>query len=263
MFENKLKKKIAAGEAALGSWIAFSDPYAVEVMGQAGFEWLLIDTEHCPIETLALRNILVALHGYDVVPVVRLMANEQPYFKMALDLGAPAVIVPMIESTADAMRAVEYCRYPPVGRRGFGPTRASNYSKDLEEYLARANDYILLVAQIESVKAVQSAAEIMSVKGIDVVFIGRGDLSTSMGLPGQMKHPAVKAAVDTIIAAARQAAKPWGIVASTPEEFVDYVERGATLVTVGGDLGFLLTGSSEAASRTRKLLFERKVGSPA
>ncbi len=254
MFENELKKKINRGEPAIGSWIAFSDPYAVEVMGEAGFDWLVIDTEHCAIGPESLRNILVALKGSKSVPVVRLMNNNPDYFKMALDLGARGVIVPMVQSVEEARLAVNSCRYPPVGIRGNGPVRASNYFIHYDEYMKEANEETLLVAQIETIQTLMNLDGILAISEIDAIFIGTGDLSTSMNLCDQLDHPEVQQVIERIIAAAKQAQKPFGTITGTPEDLVSYVKRGATLMTVNGDLGFLIQGAFECQKQTRALI---------
>ncbi len=254
MCKNRLKSLIQAGQPAIGSWIAFSDPYSVEIMAEVGFDWLLIDTEHCPISTDALRSILIAAKGNETIPVVRLMNNQADYFKLALDLGAQGVIVPMVQTVEDARRAVDNCRYPPTGSRGFGPVRASRYHLDLETYIRGANENILLVAQIESIQAVRNLDAILEVPGIDAIFIGPADLSASMNLLGGMKHPQVLKVIGEIMEHARSRKIPFGLPAGSPSELKEYVERGATLVTVGGDLGFLLNGAQESLRQTRALL---------
>ena len=257
MFKNRLKEMIRKGQPAIGTFIAFSDPHTVEVMADIGFDWFFIDTEHCTIGMEGLRDILVAMKGSHTVPVVRLMNNQPDYFKVALDLGAEGVIVPMIESAEDARRAVQYCRYPPLGTRGFGPVRASRYHLYLDEYAKAANAEILLVAQIESHRAIQELDAILAVSGIDAIFIGQADLTSSMNLIGQWGHPEVKAAIDQIIRQAKKVRMPFGTPASSPEDFAEYVARGATLMTVGGDLEWLQQAALDSLKRTKSLLESR------
>ena len=254
MFKNALKEKIRAGRPALGSWIAFSDPYAVEVMINAGYDWLLIDTEHCPIGTESLRNILIAMKGTPVVPIVRLMNNHPDYFKMALDLGAAGVVVPMVESAALARLAVEYCRYPPLGKRGCGPVRASNYFRHYDEYMAQANDEILLAVQIETIQTLPELDLILQVDGIDAVFVGPGDMEMSMQALPRDERPPLDQVVSQIFEKARKAGIPYGTLCGTPEDFEKRAQQGATLLTVGGDLGFLMDAAADCQRRTRSLL---------
>lgn len=254
MFQNRLKRMIREGQPAVGCWVNLSDPSGVEIIASAGFDWLLIDTEHSPIGPQSLRDTLIACRGSDSVPMVRLMGNEPEYFKMALDLGAYGVIVPMIESGEDARRAVEYGRYPPAGIRGFSPMRASNYFRRVEEYIKEADQEILLVAQIETIKAVEHVEAIVSTRGIDGIFIGPSDLASSMNLIGQLRHPDVQEKIDQVISEVRARGIPYGIPTTSLEEFEHFVERGATLLTVGGDIPFLRDGADRCLRGRRELL---------
>jgi len=258
MAKNKVKEMLRSGRTAIGSWISICDAFSVEAMGGQGFDWLLIDTEHSPIGREGLRNILVALKGSESLPVVRLTSNSADYFKMALDLGAQGIVVPMIESSDDASRAVEYCRYPPAGKRGIGPVRASNYFRELDKYLEEANDEILLVAQIETTRSVQNLEAILEVKGIDGIFIGPADLAGSMGMARQVGHPEVTKVIDHVAATARRLGRPFGLPTWSPEELVTYTKSGATLPLLGGDLRFLMDGAQQNLERARSLLTAKR-----
>lgn len=258
MFNNNIKTRIRRGEPVIGSWIALSDPYAVEAMANAGFDWLVIDTEHCPIGIEALRNILIATKGTLAAPVVRLMNNNPDYFKMALDLGAAGVIVPMVETVQDAQRALEASRYPPLGRRGCGPVRASDYFRQYDQYMERANDDILVAVQIETVQTLPVLDDILQVNGVDAIFVGPSDLGLSL-TSLKDPRPTVESLMAEIFEKARHAGVPYGTLSATPEEFVNHVNAGATLLTIGGDLGFVLDGAAAAFSNTRALLKSRAV----
>lgn len=254
MFVNRLKEKVRKGERAIGTWITFSDLFAVEAMAQAGFDWWVIDMEHAPIGTEGLLRVLSVLRGTSTVPIVRLMNNHPDYFKQALDLGASGVMVPMVQSVEDARSAVDSCRYPPMGSRGFGPVRASNYFLNLAEYSSVANSEILLIAQIESVRAVRRLGSIMNVEGVDAIFIGPGDLSSSMNLRGQWKTPKVQKVIQSTMKKSRAAGMPFGILTFSVEELVHYAKQGATLLTVGSDLSFMMQGGIDSLKRSRELL---------
>lgn len=260
MFKNKLKELLRNGQPAIGTGIALTDTFAVEALASAGFDWFFIDTEHCPIGTEALLRVLVAMKGSDTVPVVRLMNNHPDHFKPALDLGAQGVVVPLIQSAEDARRAVDACRYPPAGTRGFGPLRASQYHHQIKEYATRANDEILLVAQVETIQGVRELDAILEVEGIDAIFVGAGDLSSSLNHLGEFDHPEVQAAANEAFTKAKRAGKPFGYWASTPEEFAEYVKRGATLMLVGGDLQFIQETGLDYAKRSRASLKARASG---
>src|SRR5271169_2536264 len=199
---NNLKALVESGRPAIGTWIGFTDPYSVEVIADAGFDWLLIDTEHFPISRESLRTIFIALKGSPSAPVVRLPSNSPDHFQTALDLGAQGVVVPMVSSRHDAAQAVTFCRYPPLGTRGFSPTRASRYFQDLEAYAKSANGEISLIVQIETPQAVTNIDEILSTEGIDGIFIGPSDLASFMNLPARTNHPDVERVVSQLIQSA-------------------------------------------------------------
>jgi 2-keto-3-deoxy-L-rhamnonate aldolase RhmA len=145
VFTNKLKARVRGGQAAVGTWIYCTDLFALEVMAQTGFDWWLIDMEHTPVGPESLLRVLSVARGNATPTIARLGSNQPEYFKMALDLGAAGVMVPMINSAEDARRAVDFCRYPPLGSRGFAPIRASNYFRNLAEYAQSANDVVVTV----------------------------------------------------------------------------------------------------------------------
>src|SRR5579863_9841934 len=251
---NKLKALVESGRPAVGTWIGFTDPYSVEVIADAGFDWLLIDTEHFPISRESLRTILVSLKGSPSVPVVRLPSNSPDHFQTALDLGAEGVVVPMVSSRQDAAQAVTFCRYPPLGTRGFSPTRASRYFQDLEQYAESANGKISLIVQIETPEAVANIDEILSTRGIDGIFIGPSDLASFMNLPGRTNHPDVQRVVGQLMEKACAKSMPFGLPTWTPEEFLSYVQRGARLLTLGSDMHFMASNARSGLAGVRQLL---------
>ncbi len=253
---NRLKSLIQRGQPAIGSWIGFADPYSVELMADLGFDWLLIDTEHFPLDRQGLRTIIGAMKGSSAVPVVRLASNSLDHFQTALDLGAQGVVVPMINSPEEARLAVEFCRYPPLGRRGFSPTRASHYFQDLECYAREANQQIALIVQIETPRAVENIESILAISHVDGIFIGPGDLASFMNLATQTRHPDVETVVEHLIRNARAHAMPFGLPTWTPEECLSYIKRGACLLTIGSDLSFMANTARANLSGIRNLLEE-------
>jgi 4-hydroxy-2-oxoheptanedioate aldolase len=251
---NRLKQILASGRPALGCWIGFSDPYAVEMTADIGFDWLLIDMEHFPLGRESLRTILMACKGSGSVPVVRLQSSLAEHFQTALDLGAQGIMVPMVSSAADAASAVRACRYPPLGRRGLGPVRASRYTESIEEYRAEANQEIALIVQIETPEAVDNAPEIIKSAGIDGAFIGNGDLASFINGSGQVHSQNIEDIVDRLIEMACDAALPVGLCAWSTEECNAYMERGARLLTIGSDLSFLAAQARRTLSETRRSL---------
>ena len=257
--KNKLKQRLLEGKPALGSWIGFSDPYAVEMMADLGFDWLLIDMEHFPMTKETLRTILMACKGSESVPVVRVPMNSVEYIQAALDLGAQGVMTPMINCLADAQRAVDYARYPPMGRRGFGPIRASRYLTEIERYRDEANREAVLFLQIETPEGAKNARQIMGTKGIDGIFVGNGDLANFMneGRPGSAE---VQAVVDGLIEMARGASLPVGLPVWSEPECNRYVERGAHLFTVGSDMSFMAQAAKRGSGRNAQVIGNREYG---
>jgi len=251
---NKLKELVESRRPAIGTWVSFTDPYLVELIADVGFDWLLIDTEHIPISRESLRTILMAMKGSPSVPVVRLASNSPDHFQTALDLGAQGVVVPMVSSRHEAAQAVRFCRYPPIGTRGFSPTRASRYFQDLEQYAATANGEISLIVQIETPEAVANIDGILATSGIDGIFIGPSDLASFMNLPARTNHPEVERVVGKLIDSACARSMPFGLPTWTADECLSYVKRGARLLTIGSDLHFLANSARSGLSGIRQLL---------
>jgi len=250
---NKLRQLLQSGKPAIGTWIACSDPYFVEMMADLGFDWLLIDMEHIPLSQENLRTMLMACKGSESTIVVRVSLNSRNYIQAALDLGAQGVMVPMVNSAADAARAVQFARYPPLGERGFGPMRAGQYGKTDAHYRKTANQEILLFVQIETPKAVQNTPEISQVKGIDGLYIGNGDLANFMN-DGQAGSAAVQKVVDDLIALAHGSSLPIGLPTWSPAEYTRYSQSGAQLLTIGSDLSFTASaGKAELAGVRERL----------
>ena len=254
---NKLKQILGNGKPAVGTWLACSDPYFVEMMADVGFDFLLIDMEHIPLSPHDLRTMIMACKGSESTVVVRVSLNSRNYIQAALDLGAQGVMVPMVNSRADAEKAVEFTRYPPIGHRGLGPVRAGRYGKNDAAYRESANKEILLFVQIETPEAVKNADHIVEVPGIDGLFIGNGDLANFMN-NGQVGSTAVQKVVDDLIDMARRKTVPIGLPTWSPEEFHRYAQRGAQLLTIGSDMRFITVAAKTELQATRELLANAK-----
>jgi len=250
---NRLKEILQKGKPAIGTWLGCSDPYFVEMMADLGFDWLLIDMEHIPISQEGLRTMLMACKGSESTILVRVSLNSRNYIQASLDLGAQGIMVPMVNSGADAERAVEFARYPPLGRRGLGPVRAGRYGKNDAGYRKTANEENLLFVQIETPEAVHNVEEILNVKGIDGLFIGNGDLANFMN-DGQAGSATVQKVVDDLIELAARRSLPVGLPTWSPEEYHRYARRGAQLLTIGSDLRFAANGGTTELLGTRELL---------
>jgi 2-keto-3-deoxy-L-rhamnonate aldolase RhmA len=252
--KNKLKQILASGRPAIGTWISMTDSYGVEMIAALGFDWLLIDMEHIPMSKVTLRDILIACKGSESVPIVRVASSSAEHFQAALDMGAQGVMAPMINTADDAALAVRYCRYPPQGRRGFGPIRAARYMKEAESYRKEANEEILLFVQIETPEAVRNASAILGTPGIDGLFIGNGDLANFLNGDAKAGSANVQKVVDDLIGMASSASIPVGLPTWSPEEFSRYVEQGAQLLTIGGDLAFLAVQAEAELTGVRRVL---------
>src|SRR5699024_3583708 len=184
------------GEYLAGMWVCSASPVAAEIAAASGMQWVLIDADHSPIGLETTTSLLRAMNGYPATPVVRVPVNDRVLIKQYLDLGAQNLLVPMVDTEADAEAAVAAVRYPPRGVRGVGSAlaRASRWNA-VDGYLSRAEELLSLTVQIESATAVDNAAAIAAVDGIDQVFVGPSDLAASMGLLGQQTHPEVTDAV--------------------------------------------------------------------
>jgi 4-hydroxy-2-oxoheptanedioate aldolase len=259
--KNKLKQILASKRPAIGTWIAITDVYAVEMIAGLGFDWLLVDMEHIPIGKETLRGILMACKGSDSVPIVRVASATVENFQSALDLGAQGVMAPMINSVADAENAVRCCRYPPQGRRGFGPIRASGYFKHTDEYRREANDETLLFAQIETPEAVENAAAILGTPGIDGLYIGNADLGNFMNHNAKAGAANVQRVIDDLIKMATNASIPIGLPTWSTAEFRRYMELGANLLTIGSDFSFLAAQAEAELKGVRSLLSDSAVKS--
>ena len=238
----QLKERLHRGETAIGAWLSFQSASVAEIMAGVGFDWLLIDMEHAPYTLESLEITLMAFNGRDTVPIVRVPWNDRVFVKQALDLGAEGILIPYVCSPEEARQAVSLCKYPPEGIRGFGPRRASDYYRNTEEYVRTANESIIVIVQIEHIKAVESIGQILAVPGIDVVLLGPQDLSGSLGLLGQVEHPQVQAAIGKVINEALRLGIPVGVpmdvdtAAAAPNK---WISRGCRFVFAGEDHSLL------------------------
>ena len=247
----QFKDKLNRGEAVIGTWISLSDPVAVEIIGRAGFDFLLVDGEHSPFNETGLRDALIACDNTPADMVVRVRANEVARIKLALDLGADGVLVPMVDSPEDARRAVKAAKYPMLGGRGLGPWRASNYLRDYDDYVAGANEATALIIQIEHKDAVAAIDEIIAVEGIDAIFLGPADLSASLGHGTNVDNPDTMAAIERVAKACRAAGMPMAIDCASPEHLKRWAALGFRLFTFGIDIGYLDEGARAAAAAAR------------
>ncbi|GAA6199722.1 HpcH/HpaI aldolase/citrate lyase family protein [Aquicoccus sp. SU-CL01552] len=247
---NPFKHALAAGEKQIGCWMSFADGQAAEIMGTAGFDWLVIDGEHAPNDIRSIRDQLLALAASPSHPVVRVPIGETWMIKQVLDVGAQTVLVPMVESGDQARELVRACTYPPEGTRGVGAMggRATMFGS-IPDYIPTADAEICLLVQVESRAGLAALDDILAVEGVDGVFIGPADLSTDMGFQGDSAAPEVRAAIADAIARIKAAGKAPGILGVTEEATQTYHDMGAQFLAVGIDVLLL--------ARTARALSER------
>lgn len=234
--ENTLKKALGASQVQIGLWLGLASSACAEIAAHAGFDWALIDAEHGPNDLASILDQLRAIEGAPVTPVVRIPSPDPVWVARALDLGVRTILVPMVDTPEQASRMAAAARFPPQGKRGIGGdlVRASGY-RDHADYVARANDEICLMVQVESRKALGNIEAIAAVDGIDCLFVGPADLAADMGHPGNPAAPDVMSAIDDAISRIRKAGKAPGIVTFDRAAIGAYVEKGVTFLGVGGD----------------------------
>ncbi len=238
---NSFKQALAEGKTLIGCWLSFAEAAAAEAMGTAGFDWLVIDGEHAPNDIRSIRDQLMALAASPSHPVVRVPIGEAWIIKMVLDAGAQTVLVPMVETAAQARDLVRACRYPPEGTRGVGgaASRATRFSS-IPDYIATADEQICLLVQVENRAGMAALDEILEVEGVDGVFIGPADLSTDMGFKGNSAAPEVQETIADAIRRIRAAGKAPGVLGVTEEATQGYLDMGAQFLAVGLDLLILV-----------------------
>ncbi|MDO9345482.1 MAG: aldolase/citrate lyase family protein [Pseudomonas sp.] len=236
---------LRASEAPIGTWLMSGSASTAEALGYAGFDWLLVDMEHVPIEFRDLWQILQAIHCGGAQAIVRVAANDPVLLKRALDLGAFNVMVPFVENAEQAQAAVNAVRYPPLGTRGFAAVhRASRYGT-WANYGKEANDAVTCILQIETPTALANLEEIAAVPGVDALFLGPGDLSAACGHIGNPGHPQVQSMISDAIMRAKRIGIPMGIVGGTPELVQSYLEQGYAFAAVASDLAMMMKKANE------------------
>lgn len=236
-FPNRFKQDLLAGKKLFGCWSSLTTPITTEILGLAGFDWLLLDGEHSPNDLNSFMLQLMALKDSPSAPFVRPQSNDPVQIKRLLDLGFYNFLIPFVESADDARRAVSATRYPPHGVRGVSVAMRSNRYGTVKDYHEIVGDNLVVCVQIESRKAVESIDAICAVDGVDSVFIGPSDLAAGLGLLGQASHPEVQAAMQHVIDRAKAAGKPVGILATVDADIQRYMAMGVTMLAIGSDQG--------------------------
>lgn len=247
-FAQRLDKAQAGAtrQNLIGAWASAGSEANAEIIASAGFDWLLIDGEHSPYGLETLASLLRATDAYPATRVVRVPVNSTVLIKQYLDLGAQNLMIPMVDTAEEAAQAVAAMHYPPRGVRGVGAALArSSRWNAVPDYLVRASETVSLTIQIESAAAVENAAEIAALDGVDSLFVGPSDLAASMGHLGNQTHPDVVEAVSHTFEVVRAAGKHVGVNAFNQEQARTYLDAGASFVAVGADVQ-LLAGAARS-----------------
>ena len=236
-----LKKMENEGGVSIGSWITMAHPAIAEIMAKAGNDWLVVDMEHSSIDISAAENIIRVIQLCGLPALVRVGENNANLIKRVMDCGASGVVVPMVNTKEDAIRAVQAVKYPPYGTRGVGLARAQGYGTIFEEYRQWVANESSVIVQIEHIQAVENIEDILSVDGIDGFIIGPYDLSASLGVPGQFDHPQMIDALNRINSTIDKTTKYKGfhVVQPNADEAFAKIDEGYSFIAFGVDFLFL------------------------
>ncbi len=257
MIENLVKRRLQQGLPVIGIWISLPSPAVAELMAGIGMDWLMIDAEHGPAGWETVEDLIRAMKGTDVTPLVRVAGNDPVLIKKALDRGALGVLVPLVNTAEAARAAVAACKYPPDGIRGVAGTRANRFGADLSQYFATWNREVLVACQIETVQALENLDAIVTVPGIDVLFVGPNDLSASLNHFRQFDDPEFTKAVDHILKLSQRHGIAAGYMASSVDDALARIEQGFRFVALGSDARLLAGAGAATHEKVRKALAER------
>lgn len=249
---NRFKAGLASGRCQIGLWTSLPGTVPTEILSHCGFDWLVLDTEHAPGDPLTILPQLQTMAAFDTAPVVRAAWNDSVLIKRFLDLGAQTLLLPYVQTRAEAEAAVTAMRYAPRGERGMaGSVRAAGYGQ-IADYVHRAEEELCLIVQVETREALDNLEDIASVDGVHGVFIGPADLSASLGHPGDQFHPEVVAAIEGAITRLVRLGVPAGILTFRDDFVRRCIELGAAFVAVGMDSGLMARAARELSDRYRQ-----------
>lgn len=239
MRENKVKRRLGAGAVTIGTMVfEFNTAGIARLAASAGAEFAIFDMEHTGWSVETIRTLVATAGAVDLVPMVRVPATQYHFLARSLDVGVMGLMVPMVETEEQARLIVQSAKYPPLGRRGaaFGVAHDDYVSGDILATIRSANAEQLLIAQIETVQGLENVEKIAGVDGIDVLWIGHFDLTNSMGIPGQFRHPEYLRAVDRVVAACQRHGKVPGFMVSSAAEGRALIQKGFRILAYWGDL---------------------------
>ncbi|WP_207458171.1 HpcH/HpaI aldolase/citrate lyase family protein [Azospirillum sp. SYSU D00513] len=249
IMKNSFKHAIESGRTQIGFWSILSSNVTVEILAGAGFDWLVLDTEHAPNELPMVYSQLQAMMGGTAHPVVRVPWNDMVTIKRYLDIGVQSLLIPSVETAEEARDAVSFTRYPPKGVRGFSAApRASQFAR-VKNYAQVYEQELAVLVQIETRRGLENIEAIAAVEGVTGLFIGPGDLSAALGHVGDLKHPEVLEAIEDAIKRILACGKPAGILTGDETLARRYLEMGCTYVAVGSDQALLARGTEQLAAK--------------
>ena len=252
MPRNTFKAAINAGKPQIGLWCSIPSNYTAELLAGAGFDWLLLDTEHTPVDIETVVTQLQAIAPYPTTPIVRVPVNDKTTIKRYLDTGAQTLLIPMVDTVEDAKAAVAYTRFPEAGFRGVaGATRATRFGR-VKNYHVNAHKEICTLVQVESREALNHIEAMAELDGIDGIFIGPADLHASLGYLGERAHKDIVPLIDAPIRRIAKAGKAPGILTDSEENARRWLDCGATFVAVGADTGLLARGAEALAAKFKR-----------
>ena len=245
--QNNFKRAIKSGKHQKGLWTTLANSFSTEAVAGAGFDWLLLDMEHSPNDTQTILHQLQTIAAYPVAAVVRPAWNDPVEIKKLLDIGVQNFLIPYVQNPAEAEQAVKSVRYPPRGIRGVSAlTRATNFGRVID-YMKSCEKEICVLVQVETQDALDEISGIAAIDGVDGIFIGPGDLSASLGFPGQLKHPTVLEAIDRAMLEIKSKGVAPGILTGDKELARHYIELGSMFTAVGVDAGLLARAADSLA----------------
>ena len=244
----EFRRALTGRERLVGNWISIGHPAVGEISAQLGFDFVVIDTEHTATSISELEDVMRGVDAAegDTVPLVRVPSHDPGRIKRVLDAGAAGLMFPMVETAEEAEDVVSAMRYPPEGRRGAAPARASDYGATFGEYFESANDDLVTITQIETERGVENAAEIAAVDGVDALQIGQGDLSASLGVFGDWDADRFRTAVEDVVDAAHAEDVPVGMLALDHDGIDRWLDAGVDFMQVGADMVYLTEGAEAA-----------------
>jgi 4-hydroxy-2-oxoheptanedioate aldolase len=255
MKKNTLKETLSSGRPAFGTFVTMDAPDLVEVIGIAGFDFVVIDTEHGPGNPWSIQHMIRAADVRNLSTVVRVPNHERTSILKVLDIGAQGVQVPMTNDLSSVMDVTKGAHYAPLGIRGAALTRSADYGMDLSaaEYFTRANDEILTIVHCETVECLDNLASLAAVPGVDVIFLGPFDMSQSLGIPGQIDDVRVRDVIERAIEITLKAGKVGGIFAMSADDAKTYMAMGYRSIAYGLDVGIMASAYGRIAADLRKI----------